>query len=195
MARRAKIDPRELIPATRPRRSFQHGPIPAAPLVGNTKIDFQAGGVAQVTSPIDFILPTTRVRPRGIVFVYDLTVEHSDPVPRLASVQLTRQAPEDAAAFAIFRHQTAPGIVLPYILNFATPLPFPLGGDAIYNYTPTVILGFSAAGAAFSVAVLNLNWVFYEWDAALGAGSAPALGGIGAALGGTYNRFVQEVSP
>lgn len=191
MPKRA-IDLRELIPETRPKRRFEQGPIPAAPLVGNTQIDFAAGGVAQVSSDIAFVLPTTRVKPRGVVFVYDLTVEHSDAAERLTNVAFSRQAPEDPVPLKIFGHQTAPGLTLPYILNFATPLPFPLGGDAIYNYTPRITLAFSAAGAAFSVAVLNLNWVFYEWDAALGNQSAPALGGIGAAIAGTYKRF--EVS-
>lgn len=189
MGNRRKIDPRELIPETRPKRRFEQGPIPPAPLVGNTQIDFAAGGVAQVSSVVNFVLPTTRVKPRGIVFVYDLVIEHSDPALRLVNVQLSRQAPEDVVPLKIFGHQTAAGLTLPHILNFATPLPFPLGGDAIYNYTPSVTIAFSAAGAAFSVAVANFNWIFYEWDAALGRGAAPALGGIGAAMAGTYKRF------
>lgn len=189
MGKSRKIDPRELIPETRPKRRFEQGPIPPAPLLGCTQLDLAMAGVSGVGAFVKFELPTSRVKPRGIVFVYDISLDHTDAGTTLNFIGLSRQAPEDASPITIFQHQHSPGIALPQVVTMATPLPFPLGGDAIYNYTPLLSLGFSALGTPGATAFAALNWIFYEWDAALGRGAMPALGGIGAALAGTYKRF------
>lgn len=186
-----KIDPRELIPATRPKLPFDKYPIPAAPILGNTEIAIAAPVPQFPTAAVNFVLPTTRIKPRGIIYVYDMVIEHQDAAVLLVGSSFERQAPEDLVPWTIYNHHQLPGVAMPLVITFGTPLPFPFGADAIYQYTPTLRLGFTAVGAAAKPVAVNLNWVFYESDIPLGAAFGLA-GAGGFARAGTYKRF--EVS-